>query len=125
MPELPSVFLGCWQGDPGAFDSSGGGFGFLGAPGKIVFCYSARSITVPEAEVRITPVGHVADWIEHLCLGYRSFKAHGISTDIYSITPTRIHGRTQLSVTATDHWLYFIPVLRRDVALSPQLQRPL
>jgi hypothetical protein len=111
LPQLPSSFLGCWEGDPGRFDvvQTDAGLVDIGAPGKIIFCYDEHTLRIPEAQVRIHLAARAVDWLMHLGLGYSTFAAHGISTDIYGITPTAIHGRTTLALTQTEHWLYFIP----------------
>lgn len=107
-PQIPPAFQGCWEGDPGEFDwvKTDTGVVAIGAPGKITFCYSDREITVPLAEVRISVGARALDWAMHLALGYRTFVAHGIKTDIYAITPTQMRGRTDLVLINTDHWLY-------------------
>lgn len=53
--------------------------------------------------------GRALDWLIHLGLGFRTFGAHGINTDIYAITPTKMRGRTNLAIDYTDHWLYVLP----------------
>jgi hypothetical protein len=95
-PKVPSVYQGCWQGDPGEFDwvNTDTGVAAIGVPGKITFCYSESEISVPEAEVRISPGAHALDWLLHLGLGFRTFSARGITTEIYAITPTRMRGRS-------------------------------
>ncbi len=111
LPEVPSPFLGCWEGDPGAFDTvaTDAGVVDIGAPGRIVFCYRHHSIDVPEAEVTIGVKGHVLDWLLHLGLGFSTYKAQGVSTSVFAVTPTEIRARTTLVVTQTEHWLYVIP----------------
>jgi hypothetical protein len=81
----------------------------IGEPGRIVFCYRRHSIEVPEAEVNIGFKGHVMDWMLHLGLGFSTFKAHGVKTQVFGLTPTEIHARTELVITQTEHWLYVIP----------------
>ena len=76
---------------------------------KIVFCYYQNRIEVPEADVTISAKARVLDWLMHLGLGFSTFKAHGISTNIFSVTPVSIHARTQLDIVMTDHLLYLIP----------------
>jgi hypothetical protein len=111
LPEVPSPFLGCWEGNPGAFDTlaTDSGVVDIGTPGRIVFCYRRHSIEVPEAEVKIGFKGHVIDWLLHLGLGFSTFKAHGVATEVFGATPLEIHARTTLVITQTDHWLYVIP----------------
>jgi hypothetical protein len=117
-PNIPYSFRGCWEGDPDGFDwvatdpglIAFGGHGMaVGGPGKITFCYSEHQISVPNAEVRISVAVHALDVLSHLGLGFSTFAAHGISTDLYAITPTRMRARTDLVVVQTDHWLYVIP----------------
>jgi hypothetical protein len=110
-PNIPSVFQGCWEGDPHGFDwvATDPGLMAVGGPGKITFCYSEHEISVPNAEVRISVAAHALDVLAHLGLGFSTFAAHGINTDLYAITPTRMRGRTDLVVVHTDHWLYVLP----------------
>ena len=116
LPEVPSPFLGCWEGDPGAFDTLATDSGLVdigtpgrGTPGRIVFCYRRHSIEVPEAEVKIGFKGHVVDWLLHRGLGFSTFKARGVTTEVFGVTPLEIHARTNLKITQTEHWLYVIP----------------
>jgi hypothetical protein len=112
QPEIPAVFLGCWEGDPGGYDWVRTGFGIVavGSPGKITFCYSPHQITVPQADIRISVGGRALDWLAHLGLGFSTYTAHGISTSIFAITQTRMRGRTDLVIDHTDHWFYLLPV---------------
>jgi len=49
-PEIPSPFIGCWEGHANGFDSEVSSTGVtLGSPGRIVFCYQPNRIVVPEA----------------------------------------------------------------------------
>jgi len=111
-PSIPSAFLGCWEGDPGGFDwvATDPGLLAVGSPGSVTFCYSEHEVTVPAAQVRISAGGHALDVLGHLGLGFSTFAAHGISTDVYAVTPTRMRARTKLVVVLTDHLLYLIPV---------------
>ncbi|HKV53691.1 MAG TPA: hypothetical protein VJN94_03525 [Candidatus Binataceae bacterium] len=110
-PEVPSALLGCWEGNPGKFDSiqTDTGLVDIGAPGKIIFCYTHSGIEVPEADVAISAKGRALDLVYHLGLGFSTFKAHGIRTDILAVTQTTIRARMELDIVQTDHWLYLIP----------------
>jgi hypothetical protein len=110
-PVIPTGLLGCWEGNPGKFDTLGTDAGIvgIGTPGKIVFCYYENRIDIPEADVIINPKGRVLDVLLHLGLGFSTYKAHGVSTDIFSVTQSSIHARTQLDIVMTEHWLYVIP----------------
>ncbi len=110
-PQIPSPFIGCWDGDPRRFDyvATDAGLVDIGSPGEITFCYTENTFLVPEAEVRINPSARVLDWLVHFGLGYSTFKAHGIDTDIYRVTARQIYGRSNLVIDLTDHWLYLIP----------------
>ena len=81
----------------------------IGTPGKIVLCYYQNRIEVPEADVIINAKGRVLDLLLHLGLGFSTYKAHGVNTDIFSMTQTSIHARTRLDIVMTQHWLYVIP----------------
>ena len=79
LPDVPSPFLGCWEGNPGSFDTLATDVGIvgIGAPGRIVFCYHHHSIDVPEAKVTIGMKGHVLDWLIHFGLAFSTYNAHG------------------------------------------------
>ncbi len=111
LPEVPSPFLGCWEGNPGSFDTLATDVGIvgIGAPGRIVFCYHHHSIDVPEAKVTIGVKGHVLDLLIHFGLAFSTYNAHGVSTSVFAITPTQIRARTTLVIVQTEHWLYVIP----------------
>jgi hypothetical protein len=111
LPEVPSPFLGCWEGNPGAFDTVANDAGVvdIGAPGRIVFCYRHHSIEMPEAQIKIGVKGHVLDVLLHLGLSFSTYKAQGVSTSVFAVTPTQIRARTTLVVIQTEHWLYVIP----------------
>ncbi len=64
---------------------------------------------MPEAEITVNFSGRVVDLLIHFGLGYTSFEAHGVKTDIYKVTRDQIYGRCALVLVATDHWFYFIP----------------
>lgn len=115
-PNLPSVFQGCWEGEPGGFDwvETDSGLVAVGAPGRITFCYSEHNVDVPNAEVRVSAGGRAIDWALHLGLGFRTFRAKGIDTDIFGITSSKIRGRTNLVIEHTDHWFYVLPVRGGD-----------
>lgn len=77
--------------------------------GMLLFCYSERTPQVPEAQVIVSPTARAVDVLLHLGLGYSSYTAHGISTDVYAVTANQFYGRTNLVLDATNHWFYFIP----------------
>jgi hypothetical protein len=111
LPQLSSAFVGCWEGEPEDFDSEGADPGLfrVGSPGRMVFCYSQNYIGVPEFDLRIRPAARAVDLALHLGLGFSTLKAHGIHTDVYSVSASRIHARTKLLLLVTEHWLYLIP----------------
>ena len=51
--EIPSPFIGCWEGNPNGWDTVVDAFsGFtVGQPGRIVFCYRPTHIDAPTAAV--------------------------------------------------------------------------
>jgi hypothetical protein len=112
--EVPDAFVGCWVGTPGGFDrifpvASRTGTP-LAQPGEIVFCYRKHAIEVPRAEVYVPPAIRALDLAIHLGLGYSSYRAHGLKTDVYVVTPTAMRGRTVLEVENKFHLLYAIPI---------------
>jgi len=111
--DVPDALIGCWRGKAAGFDRV---YPMalpeairIGEPSEITFCYHPHSIDVPNAEVYVPPAKRAVEVALTLGLGYTSFKAHGIKTDIYSISPTQMRGRTTLDVDRTFHFLYFIP----------------
>ena len=115
-PVMPANFIGCWEGSAGAWDEftrlpTANPMGYnIGVPGKIRFCYRNNAIEVPEAEVYISPAKRVLDLALNLGLNYNTATAHGINTDIFSISPTMIHARTNLTVVIRAHLLLIVPV---------------
>lgn len=114
-PVIPVNRLGCWKGRPNGFDS----FTWLtnnpllysvGSPGEMVVCFRGNTAYVPHAEVYISPAKRALDIALQLGLSYTTFDAHSIHTDIYSITPTQIHLRFQLTLEAKAHLLFLIPI---------------
>jgi hypothetical protein len=124
-PEVPSPFLGCWTASPDKFDSVVSSFGgvTVGSPGKIVFCYRADHIEVPEAEISFS----AGDWIKnvafHLGLGVTTatIDPQGITTSIYEITDTQIHARTFIPMDVTERLLYLLPITKRQTLVDEEL----
>jgi hypothetical protein len=93
--EIPSPFIGGWEGNPNRFDSvvnSPGTF-TIGKPGEIIFCYRPTHIDVPSAKIALG----IDDWAKnvalHLGLGLSLPRVDeaGIRTEIYAVTSTQIH----------------------------------
>ncbi len=122
-PVIPSAFIGCWQGEPGGFDSvaTTAGVVDIGTPGKTTFCFDGHSVEVPEAQVRVSAKAHALDILVHLGLGYSTYDAHGVQTDIFSIDPGRIYARTTLVIIDTTHWLYVIPMRTPQPAAAEEI----
>jgi hypothetical protein len=112
-PKIPSVFIGCWEANPGAFDEvtyTAPLYFQIGAPGKVVFCYQEHIVEVPEASIYISPLKRAEDIAINLGLGFETYKAHGISTDVYQVSLTHIRARTTLQLDITFHFLLLFPV---------------
>ncbi len=114
-PVVPASFVGCWKGSPDGYDSytwlsHSPNFYRVGSPGETVFCYRNNTIEIPHAKVYISPARRGLDIALNLGLSYTTFDAHSIHTDIYSITPTRIYARTQLTLAAEGHVFFLFPV---------------
>lgn len=114
-PIIPAGQIGCWKGRPDGYDS----FTWLtenpflyniGSPGEMVVCFRNDTAEVPHAKVYISPAKRALDIVMQLGLSYTTFDAHSIHTDIYSITPTKIHLRFQLTLAGSAHFLFLIPV---------------
>ena len=92
-PEIPAAFIGCWEGHPQGFDSikTSEGIVDIGTPGRIVFCFDGHAIQVPSVEIDISPKAHILDLVMHLGLGHDTYSAHGVRTDVFSVTANTIH----------------------------------
>lgn len=118
-PVITAGYLGCWKGSPSGYDS----FTWLthnsllynvGSPGEMVVCFRNNTAEVTHAKVYISPAKRALDIALQLGLSYTTFDAHSIHTDIFSITPTQIHLRFQLTVEAKAHVLFLFPVHTLD-----------
>jgi hypothetical protein len=122
---IPSLFLGCWTGNPGRFDSvvSTGNTFTIGAPGRIVFCYRHDHIDVPEAGMAFSPGDWALNVALHLGLGITTvaIDTPEIRNEIYAITPTQIHSRTFVPTNITDRILYLLPIVRREILVDEEL----
>jgi hypothetical protein len=111
--QLPNAYIGCWQGTPEGydrvFDVAPQGYP-IGQPGAITFCYHPTYIEVPIAEVVVPAAKRALEVTMTLGLGYASYVAHGIHTDVYSVGETQIRGRSTLEVDPTFHLLFLIPI---------------
>ena len=112
--EIPSPFIGCWEGNPNGWDTvvdSFGGF-TVGKPGRIVFCYRPTRIDVPTAAVAMGATDWMKDVAGHLGLGITIPKvdATGIRTTIYAMTPTQIQARTYVPLKGVELLFWVIPL---------------
>jgi hypothetical protein len=114
-PVIPAGRIGCWKGRPDGYDS----YTWLtrnpliyriGSPGEMVVCFRNNTAEVTHAKVYISPAKRALDIVLQLGLSYTTFDAHSIHTDIYSITPTKIHLRFQLTLKGDAHLLFLFPV---------------
>ena len=48
--------------------------------------------------------------LANLDLGFNTFKAHGVSTDVYQVTLTHIRARTTLQLDITFHLFLLFPI---------------
>jgi hypothetical protein len=121
-PIIPANFVGCWKGNPGRYEEFtwlAGGYYNIGVPGEIVFCYRNNTIEVPQAKVYISPAKRALDLAMNIGLNYNTATAHSVSTEIYSITPAKIHAHTRLTVVLTAHLFLILPI---DVADEPVVE---
>jgi hypothetical protein len=111
--ELPNAYIGCWQGTPEGydrvFDVAPHGTP-IGQPGAITFCYHPTYIEVPIAEVLVPMAKRVLEVTLTLGLGYATYVARGIHTDVYSVAETHLRGRSTLEVDPTFHLLFVVPI---------------
>jgi hypothetical protein len=112
--DVAAGFIGCCKGRPNGFDEV---FPFtwvgrmrIGEPGEITFCFQPHQVDVPNAEVYVPPHMRALEVAMNLGLGYTTFRAHGIKTVIYSMSPGAMHGRTTVDVDPTAHLLFVIPI---------------
>jgi|ERR1700722_956396 len=110
--EIPSPFIGCWEGNPHAFDEItfiAPNFYQIGVPGKIQFCYQDHSVDIPKALIHVSVLKGMQEFVENFGLGISTFRARGISTDVYQISPTHLRARTTLQLDITFHFLMVFP----------------
>jgi len=107
---IPEAFIGCWKAKPSDWDYT---YAFnrghlVGSPGEIETCYSRNQIDFPRAEVEVTAGRRILDLLFDAGLAYHTFTARAIRTDLYGVSPTRLRGRTTLTVEYAVHSLLSI-----------------
>jgi hypothetical protein len=108
---VPDPFTGCWQGRPDGYDT----FYNLqpafhaGQPGLVTFCSHKHEIDA-DAYVVVPAKLRALEVALTLGLGYTSFHCHGLQTDVYSVSPTTMRGRTTLAVVRSFRLLYVLPI---------------
>ncbi|HUA33045.1 MAG TPA: hypothetical protein VMA09_05530 [Candidatus Binataceae bacterium] len=112
--EIPSAFVGCWEGTPDGFDSvvnSRDGF-TIGQPGRIVFCYRPNRIDVPVATLNLGKNGWLKDIALNYGLGLTVLKVDEarIESKVYAVTPTQIHARTFVPLKGVELMLWVVPI---------------
>lgn len=123
--EIPSPFLGCWEGNPNSWDYLSDSFGSatIGKPGRIVFCYRSNRIDVPLAKIAM----HADDWIKnalfHAGLGLTipGVDQEHVSTQIYAITSTQIWARTFVPLKSLELVFWIIPMRTRYLLTDEEL----
>ena len=121
-PQIPSPFLGCWEGKAAGFDYVSTS-NTLGGPSRIVFCYRPTRIDVPEVEIQFG----VADWVKdvalHMGLGLTlvSVDTPAISTTIYKITSTQIHARTFVPTKVRELFFWVLPISTTEMLVDEEL----
>ena len=96
-PEIPSPFIGCWEGTVERWDSAVGNFQnvTISKPGRIVFCYRPNHIDVPVAELEAEFAAPAWDQRHRHASRLSSrtlskWTRNDISNRIYAITPSQI-----------------------------------
>lgn len=126
-PEIPSPFIGCWEGTVERYDSADGNFQdvTISRPGRIVFCYRRNHIDVPVAELE---AGFDApSWFKeiatHLGFSFAFVKVdqNNIFNRIYAITSTQIYARTFVPLRIIGIWRWLLPVARGQVLVDEEL----
>ena len=112
--EIPSPFIGCWEGTPNGFDSvvnSRDGF-TIGQPGRIVFCYRPNRIDVPVAKLELGKNGWLKDVAMNYGLGLTLPKVDEsrIESQVYAVTPTQIHARTFVPLKGVQLMFWVVPI---------------
>jgi len=126
-PEIPSPFIGCWEGMVERWDSEIGNFEgvTISRPGRIVFCYRQNHIDVPVAEIEAefgTP-DWFKDMLSHLGISLAFVKVdhRDISNTIYAITRTQIYARTFVPLKIIGFWRWLLPVPRHVLLVDEEL----
>lgn len=124
-PIIPPGFFGCWHGDPGRFDSWNGDASVydIGVPGNIFFCYQNHTIELQSAEIKISRRARIRDIARQLGLGYTTFSARGIKTDVYLVTTDTLRSRTYIDLKATEHLFYLIPIHFHEDMVEDEVSR--
>jgi hypothetical protein len=126
-PEIPSSFIGCWEGTIERWDSAVGNFQdvTISRPGRIVFCYRANHIDVPVAELEagFDAPSWFKDIAAHVGFSFAFVKVdqNDIFNRIYAITPTQIHARTFVPLKIVGIWRWLLPISRRQVLVDEEL----
>ncbi|MGB3552109.1 MAG: hypothetical protein WA993_15580 [Candidatus Binatus sp.] len=126
-PEIPSPFIGCWEGTVERWDSAVGNFQnvTISKPGRIVFCYRPNHIDVPVAELEAEFAAPA--WIKGIAthLGFRldfvKVDRNDISNRIYAITPSQIYARTFVPLSIIGHWRWVLPVPKHAALVDEEL----
>lgn len=126
-PQIPSPFVGCWEGTVEQWDSAGGNFQnvTISRPGRIVFCYRRNHIDVPVAELEagFAEPPLIKDIATHLGFSFAFVKVddNDIINRIYAITPTQIYARTYVPLKIIGIWRWLLPVPRLQVLVDEEL----
>lgn len=123
--DIPSPFIGCWEGTPDGFDSvvnSRDGF-TIGQPGRIVFCYRSNHIDVPVAKLDLGKDGWLKDVALNYGLGLTLPKVDeaSIQSQVYAVTPTQIHARTFVPLKGLQLMLWVVPIPFRQTLTDEEL----
>ena len=126
-PQIPSPFIGCWEGTIERWDSAAGNFQNVTSsrPGRIVFCYRPNHIDVPVAELEagFAAPPLIKDLAAHLGFSFAFVRVdeNDIFNRIYAITPTQIHARTFVPLKIVGIWRWLLPIQRRQVLVDEEL----
>jgi hypothetical protein len=126
-PEIPSPFIGCWEGTVERWDSAIGNFQnvTISRPGRIVFCYRPNRIDVPvaELEAEFAAPPWLKDIFTHVGfrLAFVEVDHNDIINRIYAITPTQIYARTYVPLKIIGIWRWLLPIARHQVMVDEEL----
>jgi len=122
--EIPQAFFGCWEGTPGGIDTLVADPGIRTSIrlGRIVFCFSQDSITVPDIDISLVAEHGMLDFIlSHLGLGYSRSRVLDVKSQVFRVNGNQILTRTTITFEMTESWIYKLPTTHRQLVTEEEL----